>query len=111
MKNVLGKCFSLSSSRAGSRTAVGARAAIPLHPVSKNQQHRSGSLTAAGAGVIPAAGTGFPSDESLLKDLKHARSGYKAAHVLYCYFFIAASLGQERVIRGAAAWAVFEVPL
>ncbi|NXJ43376.1 CNNM4 protein, partial [Ciconia maguari] len=53
------------------------------------------SPIAAGVGVIPAAGTALPSDESLLKDLKHAHSGYKAAHVLYCYFFIAASLGNH----------------
>jgi len=51
---------------------------------------------AARAGVIPAAGTAFPSAESLLKDLKPARSGYKAAPVLYCCFFIPATLGQEQ---------------
>lgn len=80
------------------------RRTVRSHPTPPHFQKtavQKQSPFAAGAGVILAAGTGFPSDESLLKDLKHAHSGYKAAHVLYCYFFIAASLGQRRVICGA----------
>lgn len=62
------------------------RAGIPTPgPVSKIQQKGSGvgfCSRAAGAGLTAAAGAGFPSDESLLKDLKRARSDSKAADVL-----------------------------
>lgn len=82
--SLLGRCFSLSSSR--SRPGFPPRSMIPTPgPVSKIQQKGSGVVfcsRAAGAGLTAAAGAGFPSDESLLKDLKRARSDSKAADVL-----------------------------
>ena len=97
VENPPGKGFSRSSSRAGLRSAAGAHAAIPFSPpASKNRRCRGRVPVLPELGLSRLLGTAFPSAESLLKDLKPARSGYKAAPVLYCCFFIPATLGQEQ---------------
>lgn len=79
-KSLPGKCFSSGLSHAGSGAAPGAHG----HP-------RSQKAEPCCCWVIPAAGTGFPSDEVLLTDLQRARSGYKAAHGLCSDLFITGS--------------------